>query len=414
MRDVEREILQLRQILEVTRRLATTTDLDQLLPMIIETACDSLDCERATIFLYDTERDELYSRAAKDAVGIRFPADRGIAGTAAMERVVVNVPDAYADPRFNKEVDKKTGFKTRNLLTFPLENMDGHLIGVLQALNKRSGPFDEDDEELANILSAQAGVALDRGRLLEEYAEKQRMERDLDIARQIQLGLFPEVVPVIEGYDVAGWNQPADQCGGDTYDIIQLEDGRLLIALADATGHGIGPALVIAQFHALVRGMLQVTTDVAEICAAVNRVLCEDLDDERFVTAFVGVLDPKTHVVEYVSCGQGPIMHLKHASFESRGATSVPFAVIPDIEYSAERIQLMPGDLLVLLTDGFYEAPSRRDELFGEERVVDLIRRGEGASLDGLISNLHREIQKFCEGRAQADDLTAVILRRGQ
>ncbi|MDX2199722.1 MAG: SpoIIE family protein phosphatase [Phycisphaerae bacterium] len=398
----------------MTRRLATTTDLDQLLPMIIETACDSLDCERATIFLYDTERDELYSRAAKDAVGIRFPADRGIAGTAAMERVVVNVPDAYADPRFNKEVDKKTGFKTRNLLTFPLENMDGHLIGVLQALNKRSGPFDEDDEELANILSAQAGVALDRGRLLEEYAEKQRMERDLDIARQIQLGLFPEVVPVIAGYDVAGWNQPADQCGGDTYDIIQLEDGRLLIALADATGHGIGPALVIAQFHALVRGMLQVTTDVAEICAAVNRVLCEDLDDERFVTAFVGVLDPKTHVVEYVSCGQGPIMHLKQASFESRGATSVPFAVIPDIEYTAERIHLLPGDLLVLLTDGFYEAPSRRDELFGEERVVELIRRGEGAPLDGLISNLHREIQKFCEGRAQADDLTAVILRRGQ
>lgn len=412
MRDLQRQNEKFRDILDVILRMATTTDLDELLRQIIDTTCATLECERATIFLYDPERDELFSRVARGAEGIRFPADRGIAGTAAMERIIVSVPDAYADPRFNKEVDRRTGFRTRNLLTFPLENLDGHLIGVLQALNKLNGVFGEEDEELAKVLSAQAGVALDRGRLLEEYAEKQRLERDLSIARTIQLSLFPAREPTIPGYEIAGWNQPADECGGDTYDLVTLPDGRTLIALADATGHGIGPALVIAQFHALVRGMVQITPRVSDICAAVNNVLCEDLGDERFVTAFIGILDPKNHLIEYISCGQAPIVHLAANSMESRTATSFPFAVMPDVTYESERIEFKPADILVLLTDGFYEAPNKKDELFGEDRVISFIRKSGAVPLPSIISGLHREIERYSGGRKQADDLTAVLVRR--
>lgn len=416
MRDAQREITQLRRILNVTRLMANTIDLDALLSTIIDTACEVLDCERATVFLYDPERDELYSSVASGTSGIRFPSDRGIAGTAAMERIVVNVPDAYLDPRFNKDVDKKTGFRTRNLLTFPLENMEGHLIGVLQALNKRGGPFQEDDEELAQVLSAQCGVALDRGRLLEEYHEKQRIERDLDIARGIQASLFPEQMPQIDGYQCAGWNKPADACGGDTYDMVRLPDGRVLVALADATGHGIGPALVIAQFHALVRGMLQVTQSLASMAAAVNNVLCHQLSDERFVTAFVGILDPKRHVMDYVSAGQAPILQYRAAGgdFESRRATSVPFAVIENLEFESATIDFAPQDMLVLLTDGFYEAPNPQDELYGESRVIKYLHRDIRSPLQAIIAGLNDQIDRFVEGRRQADDLTALLLRRSK
>ena len=220
-----RQIENLRRILDVARQMAATTDLCALLSTIVDATRQVLECERATIFLYDATANELCSRVATGVESIRFPADRGIAGAAASQRAVVNVANAYNDPRFNPEIDKETGFRTRNLLTFPLENLNGELMGVLQALNKAGRPFDAQDEELARVLSAQAGVALHRWRLLEEYAEKQRMARDLEIARSIQQTLFPKENPIVAGYEIAGWNRSADETGGDCYDFIPLEDG---------------------------------------------------------------------------------------------------------------------------------------------------------------------------------------------
>jgi phosphoserine phosphatase len=371
-----------------------------------------LDCERATIFLYDAEHDELYSRVAKGVEDIRFSAKLGIAGTVAQKRLCVNVPDAYADERFNKEVDKQTGFRTHNLLTFPLENLQGELIGVLQALNKANRPFDNDDEELARTLSAQAGVALDRGRLIEEFAEKQRMARDLDIARSIQRSLLPDENPIVPGFEIAGWSQSADETGGDTYDFFPLDDGRLALILADATGHGIGAALVIAQCRSLFRAMLSVTHDLPTIARGVNDLLADDLASDRFVTAFIGILDPTEGLVEYIAAGQGPLIMLGPDGVESRPATSMPFAVVEDLEYDAARFELARGAMLILMTDGFYEAARPEGELFGETRVIDFIRERPGVPLEELISQLHVEIERYVAGAPQADDLTAVVIRR--
>jgi sigma-B regulation protein RsbU (phosphoserine phosphatase) len=411
--DLERENENLRRILDIARYMAVTNDLDVLLGTIVEATCEVLDCERATIFLYDAATDELFSRVAKGVDAIRFPADQGIAGQAAKERVCVNVPDAYADCRFNRDIDKETGYRTCNLLTFPLENIQGDLIGVLQALNKRRGCFDTGDEELARVLSAQAGVALDRGRLLEEYAEKQRMKRDLDIARRIQQGLFPDQNPVVEGYEIAGWNRSADETGGDAYDFVPLDDGRLAVFLADATGHGIGAALVIAQCRSLLRALLSVTQDLRTIAAGVNNLLAEDLASDRFVTAFIGILDSRAQTVDYIAGGQGPLILVSPEGLETRPANALPFAVMPGIEYDPPgRFELTPRATLVLLTDGFYEAANLQDEQFGEKRVIEIVRQKTDVPLTRLIDELHADVEKFTEGCPQADDLTAVLIRR--
>lgn len=414
MTDAGQENRNLRRILEIARTMAVTQDLSALLRTIVDAACEVLDCERATIFLYDKRTDELFSRVAKGDSVIRFPADRGIAGSAAKQRICVNVPDAYADPRFNREVDRKTGFTTRNLLTLPMENLDGQLIGVLQALNRRERPFDESDEELARALAAQAGVALDRGRLIEEYAEKQRMSRDLELARHIQLALFPKRNPEIAGYEIAGWNKSADETGGDCYDFMPLPDGRLGIFLADATGHGIGSALIIAQARAALRAVLMSTQDLSSVVGAVNRLLAGDLADDRFVTAFVGVLDPAANRLEYVAAGQGPLVFVSAAGeFESRGANGLPLAVMEDMEYGrVGSFDFAVGDTLVLLTDGFYESANRADEQFGEQRVADLVRAAASDPLPQLIDCMHEAVVKFVEGLPQGDDLTAVLVRR--
>ncbi len=415
MNDPIRENANLRRILEITRYLAVTTDLDVLLGTIVEAACEVLACERATIFLYDEKRDELFSRVAKGIDAIRFPAARGIAGAAAKQRGCINVPDAYADERFNREVDKKTGFRTRNLLTFPLENIAGDLIGVLQALNKRDGVFAEEDEELARVLSAQAGVALHRARLLEEYAEKQRMARDLDLARQIQRAQFPKENPIVAGYEVAGWNRPADETGGDGFDFIPLDDGRLAFFLADATGHGIGPALIVAECRSLVRAMLSVTTDLQRIADRVNALLLPDMADERFITAFIGVLDPRANRVDYISGGQGPLLFVRGGQIEKRPANAMPFGIIEQFEAPPpDTFEFAPGSMLVLLTDGFYEALDPADEQFGAERVSGIVSGPLEGSLPDLIHLLQSAIGAHQADRPQGDDLTALLIRRSR
>lgn len=413
MKSQQREIENLRRLLDIARYMAVTNDLDVLLSTIVEAACEVLECDRATIFLYDAATDELYSRVAKGVESIRFSADRGIAGAAARTRQSVNVPDAYADPRFNREVDLATGFRTRNLLTFPLENIQGELIGVLQALNKHEGAFDSDDEELARVLSAQAGVALERGKLIEEYAEKQRMQRDLDLARQIQQGLFPRGAPRVPGYQIAGWNRPADETGGDAYDFIPLPDGRVALFLADASGHGIGSALVIAQCRSLLRALLTVTQDLPRMLGSINDLLALDLSEDRFVTAFIGILDPAVHTIEYIAAGQGPLLRVRPGEVEVRRAGAPPLTVLPgDTFTETQRFAFDRGDTLVLLTDGFYESSAPNGDQFAEDRVVEIVNATRDAPLAETIARLHAAVKAFVAGRPQDDDLTAVLIRR--
>ena len=414
MKHEQREIQNLRLMLEVTQQMAATTDLDVLLGTIVDAACRVLDCERATIFLHDAQDNELYSRVATGEDEIRFPADRGIAGAAASERVTINVPDAYGDKRFNSDIDKKTGFRTRNLLTFPLENLDGELVGVLQALNKRGGPFGETDEEMACVFSAQAGVAVHRWFLLEEYAEKQRLARDMDIAREIQQAMLPDGNPLVDGYEIAGWNKPADRTGGDCYDFIPLSDGRLAVLLADATGHGIGAALIIAQCRSLLRAALSVTDDLETVAGRVNHLLSEDLSDSRFVTAFVGILDPTAHEMRYVSGGQGPLLFFpSEGEPQALRASGLPFAVMPDSPYPLpEPFCFEPDSTLVLMTDGFFETANVNQELFGEQRVTDLMCRHADLPLTEIVRKIHEAVVEFGAGLPQADDLTAVLIRR--
>ncbi|KKL64229.1 hypothetical protein LCGC14_2167150, partial [marine sediment metagenome] len=202
------------QVLRITRDMAATTDLDELLGVILSRSMELLEAERATLFLYEAETDEFVSRIAHGADEIRVPAGVGIAGAAAAGGHVLNIPDAYADERFNREVDRATGFRTRNILAVPLADHSGQLVGVLEVLNKQQGAFGPGDVTLAETLGAQAGVALQRARLLEHYVKKQQMEQALAIARQIQRDQLPREDPCVEGFDLAGGSWPADETGG--------------------------------------------------------------------------------------------------------------------------------------------------------------------------------------------------------
>jgi len=410
----------LEQILDVTRHLGAVTELDPLLAMVTSAATRVLNCERATVFLFDRISDELVSRSAtgmQDAEirEIRFPAGKGIAGEVCKSGKTINIPDAYADPRFNPEIDRRTGFRTRNMLTFPLSGHEGDIVGVLQVLNQRDGPFGPREEHLVPILGAQAGVAIQRQLLLEHFAEKQRIQRDLNIAREIQQGLLPESDPQLEGFDVAGWNRPADETGGDCYDFMPLADGALAITIADATGHGIGPALVIAEMRALFRATVSQTRDLGQVVTLVNRLLCEDLPDDRFVTAFFGLLAPAESSIRILSAGHGPILRFTAASSEIEEIQphGIPVGIMGEMDYDApDEMRFEPGDMLLMFTDGFTEYDRTDGEQFGNDRLFDLIRAHYRKPSAEIIKVVYDAVIAFSQGAPQRDDLTAVIVKK--
>ena len=402
-------------LIEVVRQMSETFELVPLLNAAEQAGRFALGCERATIFLYDPQTDELHSKVATGTGEIRFPAKLGIAGEAVRTKAVVVVHDAYADPRFNPEIDRQTGFRTRNMLTLPLVGPEGEVIGALQLLNKVQGQFDDRDENLAAGLGSLIGIAVKRQILLDTAAEKERLEHDLNVARQIQMEMLPKQKPAVKGFDVAGWNRPADQTGGDCYGFLPLDGGRLLFLIADASGHGIGPALVVTQCRAMIRALADRAEDPAAIASRLNSLLYEDLPAGRFVTACFGILDPETRQVNYISAGHGPLLlyHAATGEVETFGATGLPMAILEDSDYrQGPPISFQPGDMFCLLTDGFVEWARPDGELYGPARLSRLLAEHHKESCEEIIQAIQDDVREFSQGTPQADDLTAVIIKR--
>ncbi len=250
---------------------------------------------------------------------------------------------------------------------------------------------------------------------LEEAETRSKLEHDLGIARSIQQGLLPRQMPEIDGYEIAAWNQPADETRGDYFDWQLLPDGRAVISLGDVTGHGIGPALVTAACRAYARASFSSDTDLGDVTSRINKLLFEDLPSERFVTFVSALLDPGSSRIQILSAGHGPLLlyRLEGHQVESFGAHGIPLGLMAPMGYGpTQDISMSPGDILVLITDGFFEWADPQDEEFGMDRLKEAIRSARELPPGEIISSLHREVIKFADGTAQADDLTAVVVKR--
>ncbi|MFN2548044.1 MAG: SpoIIE family protein phosphatase [Myxococcales bacterium] len=403
----------LEPILAVASKLAAPFDLDTMLGEVASAAQQVLGADRVSVWLHDPQSDELALKLG--AHSVRIPAGAGIAGTCARERRLVNVPDCDADDRFDAAVDLRSEYRTRCTLALPLIDHKDVLVGVLQVHNKLSGgAFDEDDEALATVLAAQCAVALQRVRMLEALLEGERMKQELEIAREVQLGTLPSAMPDVPGYDVYGTFQPADETGGDTFDV-QIVDQGLLVVLGDATGHGMGPALTVAQMQAMLRMAFRLGADLDTAFTQVNNLLVEALPPDRFITAFIGLLDPSAHRLRFHSGGQGPILVYRAASgtCEMRAPTSFPVAAMPlPGRRTASAVEFAPGDILVLLSDGIFEYQDRDGHEFGAARVVEALREHRGKTMAQLARALIDAVRTFARGPPQEDDVTAVLIQR--
>ncbi|HKP65514.1 MAG TPA: GAF domain-containing SpoIIE family protein phosphatase, partial [Casimicrobiaceae bacterium] len=396
-------------ILRVTRGLAAPFDLTTMLGEVVNAAKQVLDAERGSVWLYDAASQELVLEVATGIRPVRVPSGSGLVGACARERRIINVPDCYADPRFDSRVDKASGYRTRCMLTLPLVDHKDVLVGVMQVLNKRDGVFDAYDEVLATALAAQCAVALQRVKMTGALIEGEKMRQALEMARVVQMSTLPTAMPVVASYDVCATFEPADLTGGDTYDLAQLDE-RLLIVLGDATGHGIAPALSVTQMQAMLRMAFRLGADLETAFMQVNNRLAETLADDRFITAFIGILDPTTHVLRFHSGGQGPIFHYRAAdeTWDRYKPTSFPLGAMP---LTAMRppltLEMQPGDVLAVISDGIFEFENGRGEAFGEARAQALIAANANEPTALILERLRAGVRAFAGDAPQEDDMTA-------
>lgn len=408
------------RLLDVTSSLAAEIEPERILGAITREAQAALRCARASLYRYDSSRDELYTSVVTklEINEIRRSTALGISGFAARERQLVNVSDPANDPRWTPEFDRLTGFRTRNILAAPLVSHDGFkLLGVLQLLNSENPAFDEIDEALLTIFCHHAAVALDRVEMIEELRRQQGMRASLEVARDIQRGFMPRELPRIPGYESASWWTANEAIGGDYCDVMGLKDGRIALTIADVSGHGLGPSLIMASLRAALHALVLEHNAPEVLLNLVGRALIGDLRDGRFITMIMAALDYREHSLEYANAGHGPALHFMSelGEFAELESTGMPLGVFERPEYpQGWPIDLEPGDIIFLCTDGIVEAMNREGEQFGRKRLESLIAKNATLPIRELVRIISHEVEQHFEGDSPPDDLTILALRRNQ
>jgi phosphoserine phosphatase len=402
------------KILDIMYRLASPESLPELLREIIEVGKVAIVAEAGVLWLLDRPSGDLVQviPAADEPVRIR-PGD-GHAGQCAADLETINIHECREDDRFAAAPALGEGFETRSLLTVPITGQEDQLLGVMQWLGEHPGQFDQHDQWIAPALAAEAAIAIQHSEMTSELLASAVLNQEVAVAREIQVSTLPDSMPEIAGYDVHGQFLPTDYTGGDLYDLVVL-DGRLFILLGDATGHGFGPALSATQMQAMLRVAFRLGADLDTAYTQVNNQLNEDLPDDRFITAFMGFLNPANHEVEFHSGGQGPILVYRAASgtCEWHKPTSFPVGIM-ELDGTAKSVRLIlePGDILAVISDGIYEFATSEGAEFGEEGVASVMQQGHERPMSELGKMLVDAAFEFGGDVEQADDITLVLVRR--
>lgn len=402
------------RILDIMHRLAAPEAMPELLREIIEVGKVAIVAETGVLWLLERNSGKLVMVVPSSETPERLDMGQGWAGECARTLSISNIHECREDPLFLAHPVHIPGGETRSLLNVPITGTDETVLGVMQWLGAETGQFDEHDEWVGPALAAQAAVAIQHSYMTDELLANAILSQEVAVAREIQMSTLPDVMPEVPGYDLHGHFQPTDHTGGDLFDLVVLE-GKLFMLLGDATGHGFGPALSATQMQAMLRVAFRLGASLDEAYMHVNNQLAEDLPDDRFITVFMGFLDPHAHRVSYHSGGQGPILHFHAAdgTCDWFKPTSFPVGIMElDNTQASASLLLEPGDILALISDGIYEYADPDGEEFGEERVADVIRANSGLAMTELSASLTKAVADFGRGAPQADDITLVMVRR--
>lgn len=404
-------------LVEVGSMINSITDYDELLRAVLDVARRVMHAEAASLFLVNPQSNALElsiaTKGEADYVepNISVPHGKGIAGWVFAHNEALLIPDAYADDRFYKEADRQTGFVTRSILCAPLR-FDGNVTGVLQVLNPREKlAFEHEDLEGFCAYADVTATALEKVRALERARARERVDRDLALASEIQSVLLSRAIPKqIAGAEFVAHNTPAANIGGDFYGVFVRSPDEIYFAIADVSGKGISAALLMAQTLSAMQFVFAATTGPAHALSLLNETLQARIIRGMFVTTLVGRLTPSTRLVELSSAGHCPPVRVGSdgSAFRIETRSSLPLGIMPGVNYQQTSLVLEPGDRLVAFTDGLTESRSQHDEHMFDDVLLNHVT-GQAESSSQILDRLVAAELRHRGNGSQLDDLTILV-----
>ena len=410
---LRRYTARLKVLNEVHQSLDRAIPLEDLLELILDRAFDNLRPEEGTILLKGAD-GEYYRAASRSIKGenSKMLYSRNLVQQVVEKGQAALVLDTAVDERFNQAMSLLDA-GVRSLVAAPLLDPSGALGLIVLGSTLGIRQFTEGDMELLTSLASVAAMRIRNTRLSEQALERERLERDVALARQIQVGLLPDALPEIDGWELYARNIPSRGVSGDFYKIELIDDGRCTIFVADVSGKGIAASLLTASLEALAAGPIHDGVEPEEICSRVSHLLFERTPPEKYATGFLTTFDPATGIVRFCNAGHNPGIVLRAGGeIELMESTGMPLGILPTGVYGAKEIILGSGDTVVLYTDGLTEAENPDEEEYGEERLAELCAKHRGESLDDLAATISADQDAYVRGVPYVDDRTVVLVRK--
>ena len=396
---------------EIARELTSILNVDELFKRIAELLSRIIDYQMFSILLLDPDGEKLqhrFSQRFQERLHLKheIPLGRGVVGYAAQSKDAVLVQDVSKDSRY-----VMVNPETRSELAVPLIYNEA-VIGVLDLEHTRRGYFTEDHKRTLTTLAAQIAIAIENARLYEQIAkQEQRLERDLALARELQMRLLPQTPPRMANLDVQAKFVPARAIGGDLYDFIGYSLSRLGIVIGDVSGKGAPAAIYAALVSGILRSHAPVEPGPAEMLSAVNFSLSERRIDGQFVSIIYAVWDDEQRRLQVANSGLPRPIHVQDGKIEVIEATGLPLGLFDEADYDEFSFKANPGDLFVFFSDGILDARNRQGEMFGRKRVEDIVATCATQSVDCVVNNIFKAVAKHEAGTTPFDDQTVVAIK---
>jgi serine phosphatase RsbU (regulator of sigma subunit) len=414
-------------LLEATTLLHSQLPLDTVLGHMLDHAVSVTDADRGLLLEVD-ETTGLKVRLARRSGGMRLPPESLTPSQTAIQLALRRQSAVITEDLAQADMDLQAAQsivaqRLRAVVVIPLYAMSrantdqsminikrGDFLGVLYLDSRRPAAFSKLDRQILDALAADAASILDNARLVERERERQRLEQEIGIARDIQQALLPKNFREFPHLSVSGINFPCLAVGGDYFDVFSLGDNRTAFLLADVSGKGLGAALCTNLLQGALSGMT-LGTDPARVFNHVNRFLCDHSEIGRYATMFFGILDDTGHL-EYINAGHpSPFLIRRGVAEDVFTEGSYPVGLVPEAEYTAVCLKLEPGDTLVLFSDGVTEAMDPAEQLFGVPRLKEVLTGHMQTPLEELQQIVLQSVENFAHGASQADDLTLLLVR---
>ena len=385
---------------DVGLSITSTLEMEELADSILMHAVSLLDARRGAIYLVE---------------GGQYVLQRSILGQAPK---TLSLDDELITKllQANGSLPAEDIPDMHHLMAVAVE-VEGDPRGLLLVGDKESrtgvGPFTDADYRSLSLFAAQAAIALENARLHRQALEKERLEREMELAAEIQRGILPVELAQVAGWELVGWNRPSRQVGGDYFGSFPLPDGSLGVVVADVTGKGVPAALLVSTLHSALKLMLDRNGASAELLARLNQHICEASSSNKFITLILARLAPDSDEVEYMNAGHNPgVVMRSNGEVALLGPSGVPLGLLRGSQYTTQTTKLGDGDLLCLYSDGITECEAPDDEQFELDRFTELLAAHRSEPLNGILSATDRAVREFAAGRSQNDDQTVVLARR--